>query len=178
MNRGLLAAGFVIALLLCPNPGATEPPRDPPQKAPDSLQAIRQKYEKLPVAPLTITEPIEVTEVFYYKDGGSVGLILTDSKKVKHEVCVDGRKRGLFPLVLNATYPTRKGARQVDFRSPGEAAFYGVMLRWVKRHPNRDDLLDPKRDIDDPKNPSLWEVHAFFHRLEKRFIEYGRNPKD
>ncbi|MCC6419780.1 MAG: hypothetical protein IT429_16220, partial [Gemmataceae bacterium] len=109
---------------------------------------------------------------------------LSDAKKVKHKVCLDGRveagkvpRGGLFPLVLGATYPTDKGARRVDFRSPEEAALYGVMLRWARAHPKRDALLDPSKELNDAQNPNLWEVREFLQCLEQRFIQYAERKK-
>src|SRR5262245_28728729 len=95
--------------------GAADPPQD---KKADAVQTVRQKYEKHPADALKIAEPVAVKEVLYYKDGGSIGLVLTDAKKVEHKVCFDGRKRGIFPIEINATYPGQEGSKVVEFRGP------------------------------------------------------------
>jgi hypothetical protein len=159
---GLLAAGLATR--------ATEPPE--PKKPQDPVRAVRDKYEKLPLKVLKIAEPAEVTEVRYYKDGGSIGLELTDAKKVKHHFCFDGSKGpGPYPLLVGAIYPTREGAREVELRGPEEAELYAVLLRWARKHKHRDAFLDPKADLPFAKYGRLWETQAFFFRLERRFTE-------
>lgn len=144
---------------------------DPPAGKQDPIQAARQKYAKHPADALKIAEPVEVTKVIYYKDGGSIHLQLTDAKKTEHKFCFDGRKRGVFPIEVGVTYPGQEGGKVVEFRGPEEQALYGVLLRWAKKHPASEVILDEQKEIDHKKYPDLWEVRVFFLRLERRFTE-------
>ena len=136
----------------------------------DRHNAIRDSYEKRALTPLKLVEPVEVQETFYYKDGGSIGIILRDAKGAEHKFCFDGRKPGESPLFLDAVHPSRDGAKKVALRGPEESALYGIMLRWVKRHPMREALFDENNKLSDA-NDMTWEARAFFLRLDRRFTQ-------
>lgn len=146
----------------------------------DPMAAIRAKYVKQSGEVLNIVEPIKVSEVFYYKDGGTIGIEITDAKGKKHLFCLDGRSlptkeepnaKGTRNLYLGATYPTKSGARKVDLRGPEESALYGVMLRWADKHPQREALYNEKIDLNPKDFGNLWEIRAFFLRLDARFVQ-------
>jgi hypothetical protein len=137
----------------------------------DPVAETRAKYVKQSAEVLDIVEPIKVSEVFYYKDGGTIGIEITDAKDKKHLFCVDGREKGTRNLYLGATYPTRAGAKKVDIRGPEESALYGVMLRWANKHPNQEALYNEKIDLDHKDFGNLWQIRAFFLRLDARFVQ-------
>src|SRR5262249_3702022 len=131
------------------------------------------KFAKQSADALKIAEPVQVSEVFYYKDGGTIGIVLTDAKGVMHSFCLDGRKeagKSTGNLFVGATYPNRKGAKMVDARGAEESPLYGVMLRWANKHPQRDALYNEKSDLNAKEFGNLWEIRAFFLRLDARFV--------
>ena len=118
--------------------------------------------------------------MFYYKDGGTIGVEITDAKNKKHLFCLDGRflatkdepnEKGTRNLYLGVTHPTQAGAKKVDMRGPEEAALYGVMLRWANAHPHRDALYNEKIDVNRKEFGNLWEIRGFFLRLDARFVQ-------
>ncbi len=151
---------------------------DEPQK--DPAAEIRAKYAKQSAEVLKIVEPVKVSDVFYWKDGGSIGIELTDAKGNKHAFCLDGRflptkeqpnEKGTRNLFVGATHPTHKGAKKVEMRGLEESALYGVMLRWADKHPQRDALYNEKVDLNAKEFGNLWEIRAFFLRLDARFVK-------
>lgn len=148
--------------------GHAEAPKESP-KSSENTQSVREKYEKLPCKTLAIAEPVELTKVYYYKDGGTIGLLLTDAKKVEHKFCLDGREGKSRSLFVGVTYPNEQNGKRVDLRGAEESELYGVLLRWVKKHPQRDAIFDEKKDID--SQPNLWEFRRFFLRLDERFTQ-------
>jgi hypothetical protein len=171
-----LSLAACLAAVRSAAPAESAPDAKP--KTADRAEAVRDKYAKLAADVLKIAEPIEVTEVKYYKDGGSIGLILTDAKKVRHTLCMDGRKRGPFPIVLGVDYPGLEGGRQVEFRGPEETALYAVLLRWARSHPERDYLFGRRDEALDPKNRHLWQVSTFLLRLDRRFTGKEEKPRN
>jgi hypothetical protein len=146
----------------------------------DPVAETRAKHAKQSAKVLNIVEPIRVSEVFYYKDGGTIGIEITDAKDRKHLFCLDGRSlptkeepnaKGTRNLYLGATYPTKPGAKKVDMRGPEEAALYGVLLRWADKHPQCKALYNEKADLTTKGFGNLWETRAFFLRLDARFVK-------
>ena len=132
---------------------------------------IRARYAKRSAEILKIVEPVKVSNVYYWKDGGSLGIELTDAKEKKHLFALDGRlKGGPRNLYIGATYPGGQGSKMVEVFGPEESALYGVMLRWANKHPQREALYDGKIDLSGAEHGNLWEVRAFFLRLDQRFV--------
>lgn len=142
----------------------------------DAAEETRAKYAKQPADALRVVEPVKVKDVFYWKDGGSIGIVLTDAKGEEHAFCLDGRLsedpkgKGTRNLFVGATHPTRPGAKMVAPRGPEESALYGVMLRWVAKHPQRAAFYDENVELDRKAVGKLWETRAFFRRLDARFV--------
>jgi hypothetical protein len=161
MKRVLLA---IPCLFLALAIGRTEPAKG------DRVAETRTKYAKQPADALKIAEPVKVSNVFYWKDGGSIGIELTDAKERKHLFCLDGRNEkegGTRNLYVGADYPTKTGAAKASVLE--ESALYGVMLRWADKHPKREALYNEKLDLNLKENGNLWEIRAFFLRLDGRF---------
>ncbi|MBL8796157.1 MAG: hypothetical protein JNM56_19810 [Planctomycetia bacterium] len=146
----------------------------------DPVAETRAKYRKQAAEVLKIVEPIKVSDVFYYKDGGTIGIEITDAKEKKHLFCLDGRflptqdepnNQGTRNLYLGAAHPTQAGARKVDMRGAEESALYGVLLRWADQHPHRAALYDEKADLSRKDFGNLWEIRAFFLRLDARYTQ-------
>lgn len=140
-------------------------------------EEIRARFRKRSAEPLGIVEPIKITRVAYFKDGGTVGIEVTDAKNRTHEFSLDGRflptkdepnNVGTRNLYLGAMHPTRKDARKVEHGGPEEQALYGVLLRWADAHPQRDSLYDEAKSLPETSG-DLWETRAFFLKLDRRF---------
>jgi len=145
----------------------------------ESVDETRARYAKLSADVLKIVEPVKVLDVAYWKDGGSIGLVLSDANGREHAFCLDGRslptkehpdEQGTRNLFLGATHPTRKGAKAVARRGPEESALYGVMLRWANKHPQRVALYNEKTGLSPNEIGNLWEIRQFFLRLDRRFV--------
>jgi hypothetical protein len=146
----------------------------------DPVAETRAKYAKQSAEVLKIVEPVKVSNVFYWKDGGSIGIELTDAKDKKHLFCLDGRflpskeqpnEKGTRNLYIGANHPTRKDAKKVEMRGPEESALYGVMLRWANKHPHREAIFNEKLDLNQKDHGNLWEIRAFFLKLDARFTQ-------
>ncbi len=146
----------------------------------DPVAETRAKYVMHSAQVLNIAEPIKVSQVFYYKDGGTIGIEITDAKENKHLFCLDGRflptkeqpnEMGTRNLYLGATHPTKSGAKKVEVRGSEESALYGVMLRWANKHPHRDALYNEKMDLNRKDFGNLWEIRSFFLKLDARFVQ-------
>ena len=154
MRRLLSAVAFWFVLLAGSN--AADVHQDPRVSA-------RAKYAKHSADALKIVEPVRIAKVFEWKDGGTVGLELTDAKGKKHAFCLyspggaglpekDKKPRIVLNLFIGAAYPTDEGAKMVDVCGPEESALYGVLLRAIESHQEKD-------------------AHTFFHRLESHFLK-------
>ena len=146
--------------------------------AKDDPAEIRAKYSRQSAEALKIAEPLMAFEVIEYKDGGTLGVEITDAKDVQHRFALDFRnlptkehptERGTRNLFVGATYPGRPGSRKVDLGGPEECALYGVMLRWANKHPQRDALHDAKTELDSKDFGNLSQVRHFFLTLDRRF---------
>jgi hypothetical protein len=169
-RMGLFLTGCLVGLLAGrPTVVAFEGEREPPSRQQDPLERMRQRYERLPGWVLKIVEPVEVKEILYLKDGGSTGLLLIDAKKQERWVCLDASGRRPCPLVFNARFPHDPKGIRAALGSPEEAAFYGLMLRWARKHPMHEALLNYDVHVSDAKYPELWQLQSFMERLESRF---------
>ena len=110
-------------------------------------------------------------------------LELTDAKDKKHTFSlyppggssVDKEPK-FIPNLLLAPPTPRKSAKMVEFRSPEESALYGVLLRMIDKHKEKDAILTMEIDQKVWETRKLWgtdafELHAFFHRLEGHFLK-------
>lgn len=169
--RSLLFVIPCLALVLVPA-RADDVKKDPAE--------VRAKYRKQSADVLKIVEPVKVSEVFSYKDGGTIGIELTDAKDKKHLFCLDGRflptkehpnEKGTRNLFMNATHPTRQDAKMVEMRGPEESALYGVMLRWADKHPQKGALYNDRLnlDVDRKEFGNLEQIRVFFLKLDSRF---------
>lgn len=153
--------------------------------AKDPRASTRSKYATQSGEALKIVEPVKIARGFGWKDGGSVGIELFDAKGVKHSFALyspggaglpveGGPPKIILNLFVGAAHPGHKGATMVNVRGPEESALYGVLLRAIDSHKDKDALL--AKDVD----PKLWEarqlwgtdllpIHTFFHRLESHF---------
>lgn len=149
----------------------------------DPRAIARAKYAKHSADTLKIVEPVKVSRVFYWKDGGTVGLEITDAKDKKYSFCLypptglEDDKRKVIPnLFIGAAYPTDQNSKAVDVRGPEEAALYGVLLRAIDNHKEKDAILAKDIDKNLWETRKLWgtdlfEIHTFFHRLEGHFLK-------
>src|SRR5690349_5047836 len=122
-------------LVLLASANAAEVAKDPRASA-------RAKYAKQSADVLKIVEPVKIFRPFYSKDGGTVGIELTDANDQKHAFSLyspggaglpekDKPPKIILNLFIGAIHPTRKGAKMVDVRGPEEATLYGVLLRAI-----------------------------------------------
>jgi hypothetical protein len=153
----------------------------------DPRASARAKYAKHSADALKIVEPVKITRVFYFKDGGTAGIELTDAKDMKHPFCLyppggaglpqkDKQPKIIPNLFIGATHPTQAGAKMVALGGPEESALYGVLLRVIDKHKEKDAILTKEIDQNLWDTRKLWgadlfETHAFFHRLEGHFLK-------
>jgi hypothetical protein len=119
---------------------------------------------------LAIVEPVEVSQAFYWKDGGSHGLELKDAKGTAHRFALDGRDKKPRCLFVGVTYPSETNGKQIDIQGVEEQELYAVLLRWVNRHPQREAFFDGSKKLDESKE-RLWEFREFFLRMDQRFTK-------
>ncbi|MFO0965753.1 MAG: hypothetical protein U0793_09250 [Gemmataceae bacterium] len=168
-----LVVTLLLPLWLC-TAGAGDDTK--PKRGKPDLESVRAAFAKKPCKALTIIEPVEVKQVLYWKDGGSLGLELKDAKGTVHRFALDGREKGgPRNLFLGVTYPGGKEGKRVEIWAVEEQELYAVLLRWVKRHPQRDAFLDNSKKLDESKE-SLWEFAAFFARMDDRFRQMNDLP--
>jgi hypothetical protein len=146
-----------------------------PGKKPD-LEALRAAFAKKPVKTLTLVEPVEIKDVFYWKDGGSIGLELKDAKGTVHAFALDGRFKKSRSLFLGVNYPNETKGKQVDVWGAEEQELYAVLLRLVNNHPQKQALFDGAKKLDDSKQ-RLWEFREFFLRMDDRFRQMNDLPR-
>jgi hypothetical protein len=147
-----------------------------PKGAKPDLQSARDTFARKACKALAIVEPVEVREVFYWKDGGSIGLELKDARGTLHRFALDGRARQARHLFLGVTYPSETNGTWVDIWGAEEQELYSVLLRWVNRHPQREALLDGSRKLDESKQ-RLWDIREFFLRMDDRFRQMHGLPR-
>jgi hypothetical protein len=133
-------------------------------------QSVRAALAKKPCKVLAIVEPVEVSEAFYWKDGGSIGLELKDAKGKVHRFALDGRAKKPSCLFVGVTYPSDAAGKRVEIQGVEEQELYAVLLRWVNGHPQRDALFDGAKKLDESKQ-RLWEFREFFLRMDRRLVK-------
>ena len=160
----------------------------------DPVQAIRTRYLKHPADVLKIVEPLTLVDPYYFKDGGTLGMLLKDANGTEHRFCL-GTGRSIFDpigvktvdssknpkeippnagksgLFVGAVHFTQKNAQWVSRRGPEESALYGVLLRWVEKHPQREALYNEDINLSGQGFGNLWEIRAFFLRLDSRYTQ-------
>ena len=136
------------------------------ENANDPRDAARAKYGKHSAAALKIAEPARYSEGFGWKDGGTVGIELVDARDEKFSFALyspfgaglpekDDKPPRIIPnLFIGSRHPGHKGSKKVDVRGPEEAALYGVLLRILDKHKDKDLIL--AKDID----LKMWEAPA------------------
>jgi hypothetical protein len=155
--------------------------------AKDPRASARAKYAKHSADALQIVEPVRISRVFGYKDGGTIGIELTDAKDKKHAFGLyspggaglperDEQPRIILNLFIGAAHPGHKGAKMVDVGGPEELALYGVLLRAIDKHKEKDAILAKEIDQKLWTARKLWGedllfTHDFFHRLESHFLK-------
>jgi hypothetical protein len=175
MIRTLMKCAVALLLPLCVCFADAADEVKPKDGKPD-LESVRAALAKKPCTALAIAEPVEVKQVFYWKDGGSLGLELKDAKGTVHRFALDGREKGgARHLFLGVTYPSEKEGKRVDIWAGEEQELYAVLLRWVNRHPQREAFLDNAKKLDESKE-RLWEFAAFFARMDARFRQMNELP--
>jgi hypothetical protein len=122
---------------------------------------------KLEPRTLAIAEPIEVKDVIYWKDGGSVSLRLTDNNKADHEFLMHAWTQG--PMDITKA-PRLKGRRRLMLGGPEEQELYGVLLRWADKHAQRAELL--KTEGAKLDNRLLQDFRGMLFRLDERARSY------
>jgi hypothetical protein len=168
MKTTAIAIGFLlISLVACspsPAPEAKPELKLEQERKLSPREATRAKYRKHSAAALQIAEPVTV-QAFYFKDGGTIGLELTDSNGKKHSFCHEA----FGPLYLGATHRSNKNAKPANSDEPMEV-LYGVLVRWIDQHAHRDAFYDLANDLTNAKYRDLWELRAFYLRLEDRLV--------
>ena len=153
----------------------------------DPRASARAEYAKRSADALQIVEPVKISRALGYKDGGTVGIELTDAKDKKHSFCLyspggaglpeeNKKQRIILNLFIGAAYPTNPGAKMVAVRGPEESALYGVLLRAIDKHKEKDAILAKDIDFKLWEARKLWgtdllATHTFFHRLESHFLK-------
>ena len=168
-----LAISLVLSLWLCSAGTGADPEQKPVKR---DLESVRAAFAKKPCKALAIVEPVDVKEVFHWKDGGSLGLELKDAKGTVHSFALDGRAKKSRSLFLGVTYPSETDGMQVDIWGVEEQELYSVLLRWVNRHPQKDALFDATKKLDESKQ-RLWEFRQFFLRMDDRFRQMNDLPR-
>ena len=74
---------------------------------------------------INIVLPVDILQIILYRDGGTVGVILKDSKNVEHRFCFDDRaskqKNGkALKIYYGATHPELKGAKPLEVKGKNE----------------------------------------------------------
>jgi hypothetical protein len=164
---------LLLCLWLCSTGAGTDLDQKPVK--PD-LQSLRAAIAKRPCKVLAIVEPVEIKEVFYWKDGGSIGLELKDAKGTVHRFALDGRAKKSRCLFLGVNYPSETSGKRVDVWGVEEQELYSLLLRWVNRHPQWDALFDGSKKLDESKQ-RLWEFREFFLRMDDRFRQMNGLPR-
>jgi hypothetical protein len=167
------ATALLLSLWLCSAGAGTD---SEPKAAKPDLQSLRAALAKKPCKTLAIVEPVQVKQVFYWKDGGSIGLELKDAKGTVHRFALDGRAKKSRCLFLGVTYPSETNGKRVDIWGVEEQELYSALLRWVNRHPQRDALFDGSKKLNESKQ-RLWEFREFFLRLDDRFRQMNDLPR-
>ena len=153
----------------------------------DPRESSRIKYAKHSGNALDIVEPIKISRGFGWKDGGTIGIELIDAKDKKHSFSLyspggaglpekDKPPKVIPNLFIGAAHPGHQGAKMVDVRGPEESALYGVLLRAINQHKDKDALLAKDIDHNLWTTRKLWgtdllPIHTFFHRLEAHFLK-------
>src|SRR5262245_62123688 len=175
MSQVQIRIAFVLLLApwLCPSGAGME---SASKEGKRDAESVRAALAKKPCKALAVVEPVEVKEVFYWKDGGSLGLELKDAKGTIHRFALDGRAKESRCLFLGVTYPSEKSGKRIDVWGAEEQELYSVLLRWVNRHPQRAAFFDGSKKLDESKE-RLWEFREFFLRMDDRFRQMNDLPR-
>lgn len=93
---------------------------------------------------LGLIPPVEVENVDWYLDGGTLGINLSAAGKPTLEVCLDNRVFQPSPrsIYVGARHPSSKRARRLQIGSPEDCAVVLLLRTWLERNFSPQELKE------------------------------------
>ena len=90
----------------------------------------------------SIEQPIDITDVLYYRDGGTIGVVMSDAAGKKLKFCLDRRigKKKPYPVFWGATHPTIRGAKKIAIAGHEERVILKNLQQWVRDHLSNEEV--------------------------------------
>ena len=90
----------------------------------------------------SIQQPVDITGVLYYRDGGTIGVVMSDAAGKELKFCPDRRrgKKKPYPVFWGATHPTIKGAKKIAIAGHEERVILKNLQQWVRDHLSNEEL--------------------------------------
>lgn len=126
--------------------------------------------------------PINIDEIIYYRDGGTIGVVLKDSSSQTFMFCLDGRIQIQDPGVeiephhvyIGATHPGHQGAEQLSLYGEKEKAILEILQNWVAENMTEQEiskLSNPDTFIGfSDEEIKLYRILNLVEKLEKRLL--------
>lgn len=132
--------------------------------------STRAAFADAPASDLGLVEPIKVERAGFTR-GGHLYVFLEDAVGTTLNAWEDIPRRKRSPgLVLSPVYigeqPPSKGAIELSDGAPEQAALYGILIRWVERHPLESKHAGKRLSMDER---SAVFAHHFLGVLDWRF---------
>ena len=115
-----------------------------------------------------------IVDVLYFRDGGTVGVILEDEKKKRTSFCFDRRLGSETPnrIYVGATHPENKGAKLVEKGSSlEETILFGLRKALdVKHSPSEQKKLLRKESAADlqGEETKIWWILKALEQYEAK----------
>ncbi len=113
--------------------------------------------ETVSINSLQITTPLTLKEVLKMKDGGTVGVKMSDSNGNNFSFCIDGRVEVKPPrkIFFGAIHPSEEGAKELAISGQDEKNLLKILKIWRAENSNE-------------KARNLAEIDRIIKTLEKR----------
>jgi hypothetical protein len=94
---------------------------------------------------LGLKPPIKVDASHMFADGGTLGILFTDSDNKEMKLCYDGRqdkrlkdRDHKYHIFLGGLYPSDEGAVEIPICSAKEKAILQIVVDWVDKNYPQD----------------------------------------
>ncbi|MFH1201638.1 MAG: hypothetical protein V1674_01950 [Candidatus Omnitrophota bacterium] len=136
-------------------------------------QAGEEETVEIPLSGRTVVLhwPLKLEQALYYRDGGTIGIVIKDREENTFQFCLDARLSvKKHQVYVGAVHPEASGAETLSFEGKEEKAIVAMLEEFIRRElsPERQkEILEKKQagSLSEEEN-NLWLVLEFIRRIK------------